>query len=102
MHLSMPECILAALKRFKRERPRTFQHQPHPHVPIKYGQEAQYVTDDESENVSDGEKKYIQQFLGTFLYYGRAVNPTMLVALSSIATEQALPAKKTVEKMISF
>ena len=44
-------------------------------------------------------KKYIQQVLGTLLYYARAVNPTMLVALSAIASEQASPTRATMKKL---
>jgi hypothetical protein len=37
--------------------------------------------------------------LGTLLYYGRAVDPTILPALSAIATEQAKPTEKTKGKV---
>ena len=47
-------------------------------------------------------KKYIQQVLGTFLYYARAVDPTMLVAFSAIASEQASPTKATMKKVDQF
>ncbi len=33
--------------------------------------------------------KHVQDIVGTLLYYGRAVDPTLLTALSSIATRQA-------------
>ena len=36
---------------------------------------------------------------GTLLYYARAVNPTILTALSSIATEQAKPTQNTLKKV---
>ena len=45
--------------------------------------------------LSKEEGKHVQAVSGTLLYYGRAVNPTILPALSSIATEQAKPTKKT-------
>ena len=47
-------------------------------------------------------KKYIQQVLGTFLYYACAVDPTMLVALSAIASEQASPTRATMKKVDQF
>jgi hypothetical protein len=37
--------------------------------------------------------------MGTLLYYARAVDSTMLTALSSLATEQAKPTQKTMEKV---
>ena len=47
-------------------------------------------------------KKYIHQVLRTFLYYARAVDRTILVALSAIASEQASPTKSTMEKVDQF
>ena len=47
-------------------------------------------------------KKYIQQVLGTFLYYARAADPTILVALNAIASEQASPTKSTMKKVDQF
>ena len=41
------------------------------------------------------EAKYVQEVAGTFLYYTRAVDSTILPALSAIATEQANPINKT-------
>jgi hypothetical protein len=100
VHLSMPDYVPDALHRFKRTRPTKLQHQPHPHVPPNYGAKTQYATNEvDAPEVSAEEKTYIQQVLGTFLYYARAVDCTMLVALGSIATEQAKPTKKTLEKV---
>ena len=52
--------------------------------------------------MSKEKKEYIQQVLGTFLYYARAVDSTMLVALSAIASEQATPTEKTLQKIKQF
>jgi hypothetical protein len=41
--------------------------------------------------------KYIQAVAGTFLYYGRAVDNTILPALSAIAAEQAQRTERTKE-----
>ena len=40
--------------------------------------------------------------LDTFLYYARAVDSTMLVALSAITSEQARPTKTTMDKVNQF
>ncbi len=45
------------------------------------------------------QKKYIQVVAGTLLYYGRAVNNTVLPALSEIATKQSKPMERTKEKV---
>ncbi len=44
-------------------------------------------------------QQYIQAVTGTLLYYSHAVDPTMLVALNAIATQQALPTQKTMERV---
>jgi hypothetical protein len=41
--------------------------------------------------------KYTQAVAGTLLYYARAVDPTILPALSTIGTEQATPTQATIE-----
>jgi hypothetical protein len=43
--------------------------------------------------------RYIQQVAGMLLYYGQAVDTTILPALSSIATEQAAPMERTMAKV---
>jgi len=43
--------------------------------------------------------KYVQQVAGMILYYGRAVDATILPALSSIASEQAAPTEQTMERV---
>ena len=45
------------------------------------------------------ETKYVQAVAGTLLYYARAVDSTILPALSSLATEQAKPTQKMVEQV---
>ena len=48
------------------------------------------------------DKLFIQQVTGTCLYYARAVDATMLVALSAIASEQASPTEETMKKPLLF
>jgi hypothetical protein len=43
------------------------------------------------------QQKYIQQVIGILLYYGQAVDSTLLVALSSLASAQAAPMEYTLE-----
>ena len=44
----------------------------------------------------------IQQIVGTFLFYGRAVDVTMLVALSTLSAQQANATAKTAEAITKF
>jgi hypothetical protein len=96
----MPGYISKALQRFAHERPLKIQNSPHPHVATRYGAKTQYVEPVEESPPLDKEKqRYIQAVVGTLLYYSRAVDPTMLVALNAIATQQASPTEKTMERV---
>ena len=44
----------------------------------------------------------MQQVTGTFLYYARELDSTMLVALSALAPEQASSTKNTKKKVLLF
>ena len=69
------------------------------HVVPNYGAKVQYAADaDTSRLATKEERKFIQQVVGTFLYYGRAVDGTILTALSAIASEQASPTVTTMRK----
>ena len=46
--------------------------------------------------------KQLQQIVGTFLFYSRAIDPTMLTALSIIATEQTQGTQTTKDKAEHF
>ena len=60
-----------------------------------YGAKQQFATaEDNSPALSPEDKTYIQEVVGTFLYYARAVDCTMLAALGSIAAQQATPTEK--------
>jgi len=74
--------VTDALKRFHHTRPRKAQDQPHAHLNTIYGAKKQYAPDSDSK----ANKKFVQEVTGTFLYYARAVDLTILTALGSIAT----------------
>jgi hypothetical protein len=103
VHVSIPGYLKDALKRFKHEPPKKPQHQPYPHNPIKYGTKTQFAEpEDSSPFLNKDDKRFIQEVTGTFLFYARAVDPTMLVALSSLAAEQCNPTERTMEKVKQF
>jgi hypothetical protein len=87
VHLSMPGYIAKALARFGHENSAKPQHQPHQHTIPTYGATVQYARPtDTSKPLSKEDKKFIQQVTGTLLYHGRAVDATIIVALSSLAS----------------
>jgi hypothetical protein len=100
VHLSMPGYIIKALQRFAHERSHRVQNSPYPHVQATYGAKVQYVESEEpSAPLDKVGQKYIQAVTGTLLYYSRAVDPTMLVALNAIATQQASPTERTMARV---
>jgi hypothetical protein len=68
-----------------------------------YGATKQYAeTIDTSPPLSKEDKKYVQEVVGTFLYYAQCVDSTMLTALGSIPTQQANLTKNTMIKVKQF
>ena len=68
-------------------------------APVKYGKKLDIIiTEPKGEKLDKEGKKYIQQVVGSFLYYARAVDMTILQALSEIASEQANPTKRTMKR----
>ena len=45
------------------------------------------------------ETKYVQSVIGTFLYYARDLNRTMLPALNKMAAQQAQPTQTSMKKV---
>ena len=94
----MPGYLAKALQRFNHPTPAKQQNSPHPHITPNYGAKVQYSTaDEDSPPLNKEDTKYIQAVAGTLLYYGRAVDNTILTSLSAVATEQAKPTQKTME-----
>ena len=98
----MPDYIPEALKRFKREKPKIWQGSPHQHTVPNYGAKQKFTETDSNELVLGKESKKIQQVLVTFLYYARAVDPTILVALRDITSEQEYPTRATMKRGDQF
>jgi hypothetical protein len=98
VHVHMPGYLPNALLRFNHSTPKKNQNSPHPHFIPQYGTKFQYASDaNTSPPLNKEETKYIQAVTETLLYYGRAVDNTILPVLSAIATEQAQPTEKTKE-----
>ena len=57
---------------------------------------------DTSPKLDEKGKKRIQQIVGSFLYYARAVDPTILMALSAIASQQSAPTEQTRDRVHQF
>jgi hypothetical protein len=55
-----------------------------------------------SPHLNKAGKKLIQEVTGVFLYSVRAVDSMMLTALSSLASKQAAPTERTMQKCLQF
>ena len=91
----MVNYVLKQLAKYKQPPPKTPQHCPFEPKPIQYGKQSDTIPHEEPSPLLDkDEKKYIQQVVGSFLYYARAIYMTILLALSDIASEQGNPTEK--------
>mmetsp|Transcript_37326 Transcript_37326/g.52691 ORF Transcript_37326/g.52691 Transcript_37326/m.52691 type:complete len:102 (-) Transcript_37326:23-328(-) len=90
--ISMPGYVERALTRFQHALPNQKEDSPHKHDIPQYGAKTQYTDDPNNSPALDAaNKKRVQEILGTLLYYARAIDPTMLPAIGTIATQQAKP-----------
>ena len=85
----MPLYIDKAVLKYQHPKPARPQHSPYKHTPINYGATVQRVPTDDSTPLSPAAIKRVQDIVGTLLYYARAVDSTLLTALSAIAARQA-------------
>jgi hypothetical protein len=89
VQLSMPGYIAKALHRFQHPTPAKPEHSPHAWTAPNYGTATQLTGPaDTSAPLAPAEILRLQEVLGTLLYYARAIDCTMLVALGSLATSK--------------
>ncbi len=84
----MPGYINKALTKYQHPKPVTPQHALYKAASIQYGARVQRVEVNTTQPLTPKEIKHIQDIVGTLLYYARVVDPTLLAALSAIATQQ--------------
>ncbi len=68
-----------------------------------YGKDNQALTPGDTSPLLDAAgKRRIQQIVGSFLFYARAVDPTILMASSAIAAQQSAPTEETLAHVNQF
>jgi hypothetical protein len=96
--LSMPGYIPNALHKYQHPAPKRPQHTPHTWNQPQYGATQQLADPgDTTDPASDLQQKRIQKVTGTLLFYARAVNPTMLMTISTITAQQSKATQNTVK-----
>ena len=98
----MPAYVQQALNKFQHTKPTRLQHSPHKWNEPVFGQQIQYATVDESTPLNAKETRLVQSIVGTFLYYARAIETTILVALNEIGTQQSAPTDRTMQEVKWF
>ena len=97
--ISMPGYIKKKLQEYKHVVEKKGQTCPYTPAPKQYGSEAQApLPPDDSPLLDKAGIKRVQQIVGSILYYARAVDMTVLMALSTIAAEQTKATTKTMAR----
>eukprot|EP00804_Cyclotella_cryptica_P011793 CCRYP_011361-RA/>CCRYP_011361-RA protein AED:0.17 eAED:0.11 QI:0/0/0/0.8/0.25/0.2/5/0/1137 len=97
--ISLPGYIQKVLQRFQHDTPSTPQHCPFQPNPRKFGTDSQdTLPPDESNPLEPGGITRVQQVVGALLFYARAVDNTILPALSTIASSQAAATEQTLAR----
>ncbi len=95
----MPGNIKKKLQEYKHVVAKKGQTCPYTPAPKHYGSEAQVpLPPDESPLLDKAGVKQVQQIMASILYYARAVDMTVLMALSTIAAEQTKATTKTMSR----
>ena len=96
--LSMPGYIKDALHKYQHPMPKRPQYAPHNWTVPAYGQRIQYAPlPDDSPMASPQEITRAQGIVGTILYNARAVDPTLLVPLSTLASQLSTATTATLD-----
>jgi hypothetical protein len=98
LDISMPGYIKKQLLKYEHIM-RRIQHCPYSPESKRYGADAQSpLPQDILRKLNEKEIKQVQKIVGSILYYARAVDMTVLMALSTIASEQTKGTERTLKK----
>jgi hypothetical protein len=101
--LSMPGYIKAALRKYQHPAPARPEHAPHTWNPTICGAKKQIVTETiTSPTLSNKDINKLQQLTGTLLYYASAVDPTLIIPINVLASEQSTSTNVTADKLIKL
>jgi hypothetical protein len=101
--LSMPGYVKAALHKFQHPEPSRPQDSPYPWNAPRYGENSQDVFIPEfSPLLVQTDQTRLQQLVGTFLYYARALDNTMLMSLNALASQQNKATEITAKQIVHF
>ncbi len=94
----MAQYVMKQLVKYGHVAPAKPQHCLYSPNAIQYGKDNETPTpSDDSPLLDKTGKKRTQQIVGSFLYYARAVDPTKVMALSDLSSQQSAPTKNTMK-----
>jgi hypothetical protein len=97
----MPGYIKDALHNFQHPLPKRPQYAPHNWTVPAYGQRIQYAPPpDAAPPATAAEITRAQAIVGTLLYNARAVDPTLLVPLSALASQLSTATTTTINAVL--
>ena len=101
MDISIPEYVEKAIDQLHRTNPKRPQYAPHRWTVPAYVKRLHMAPDPDEINILDKKiTNRIQFIVGTFLYYARSVDPTLLRAINEISRVQSKLTRDTKEKSI--
>jgi hypothetical protein len=99
----MAKYIMKQLTKYGHVAPLKPQHCLYLPNPIKYGKDNQAPSPlNDCPLLNEAEKKRIQLIVSSILYYARAVDPTIIMALSETCSQQAAPTENTMKHVNQF
>jgi hypothetical protein len=101
--ISMPGYITKKLQEYSHVVLKAVQNCPYAPAPKQFGSEAQRpLPPNSSPRLDKKGVRRVQQIVGSILYYARAVDMTVLMALSLLAIEQTKATEKTLAKCVQL
>jgi hypothetical protein len=91
----MPGYVVNVLSKLQHDTPKHPQHTLSRYVMPVYGAQTQYATQNETPPLTAKQCLNIQKVTGSVVYYARAVDPTVMIPLNDISTEQTQATEKT-------
>jgi hypothetical protein len=98
---SVPGYVANVLSKFQHDAPKHPQHAPSKYIAPVYSAKTQYATQDETPPLTANQCLNIQKVTGSILYYARSVDPTVLMPLNDIATEETKATEKIKRQQIN-
>jgi hypothetical protein len=91
----MPGYVSSMLSKFQHDAPKHPQHTPYRYVTPVYGAKTQYTMTYETPPLTATQCITIQKVTCFVLYYARSLDPTVLMPLNDVVTEQTRATEKT-------